>query len=150
LSSTESLAKAGRLPGFFSFRRAGSPGWQPRRRVATVWREENMANAGEVVMDEARAEAFGGELLAALNHGALCLMLSVGHRTGLFDAMSELPASTSAEIAAAAGLDERYVREWLGAMVTARVVDIEAATGRYSLPAEHAALLTRAAGADNL
>jgi ubiquinone/menaquinone biosynthesis C-methylase UbiE len=100
--------------------------------------------------DRAKAEAFAGKLLAALNHGALCLMTSVGHRTGLFDTMSRLPAATSDEIAAQAGLNERYVREWLGAMVTAGVVDVDPATLRFSLPPEHAAFLTRAAAANNL
>jgi 2-polyprenyl-3-methyl-5-hydroxy-6-metoxy-1,4-benzoquinol methylase len=64
--------------------------------------------------------------------------------------MSELPPATSEEIAARAGLHERYVREWLGAMVTARVVEVDPATLRFSLPPEHAACLTRAAAADNL
>lgn len=100
--------------------------------------------------DQAKAEAFAGLLLTALNHGALCLMVSVGHRTGLFDVMSKLPASTSEEIAVRAGLNERYVREWLGAMVTGRVVVLDPATQRFSLPAEHAAYLTRAAAADNI
>jgi 2-polyprenyl-3-methyl-5-hydroxy-6-metoxy-1,4-benzoquinol methylase len=100
--------------------------------------------------DPARAEAFAGRLLGALNDGALCLMLSLGHRSGLLDAMRDRPPSTSAEIAERAGLNERYVREWLGAMVASRVVEVDGATGRYRLPAEHAAFLTRAAGADNL
>ena len=39
--------------------------------------------------DQAKAEAFAGNLLTALNHGALCLMVSVGRRTGLFDIMSK-------------------------------------------------------------
>jgi 2-polyprenyl-3-methyl-5-hydroxy-6-metoxy-1,4-benzoquinol methylase len=103
-----------------------------------------------VEFDRAKAEAFAGRLLAALNDGALCLMVSVGHRTGLFDVMRESPPTTSQELAARARLNERYVREWLGAMVTARVVTIDPATGRFSLPAEHAAFLTRAALADNM
>jgi Methylase involved in ubiquinone/menaquinone biosynthesis len=100
--------------------------------------------------DPAKAEAFAGRVLTALNNAALCLMVSVGHRTGLFDVMSQLPPATSQEIAARAGLNERYVREWLGAMVTAGVVEIDPATTRFSLPAEHAAFLTRAAVADNM
>ena len=100
--------------------------------------------------DRPKAEAFAGRLLRGLNDGALCLMMSVGHRTGLFDVMSASPPATSAEIASRAGLNERYVREWLGAMVTGGVVDVEPATLRFSLPAEHAASLTRAAGADNM
>jgi 2-polyprenyl-3-methyl-5-hydroxy-6-metoxy-1,4-benzoquinol methylase len=100
--------------------------------------------------DTAKADAFATNLLGVLNRGALSLMISVGHRTGLFDAMRELPASTSEEIAAKSGLNERYVREWLGAMVTGRVVDVDADGQRYFLPAEHAACLTRSAGADNI
>lgn len=100
--------------------------------------------------DSARAEAFAGQLLTVLNHGALCLMVSVGHRTGLFDVMSRLPPATSSEIATQAGLNERYVREWLGAMVTARVIEVDPGTLQFSLPPEHAAFLTRAAAADNL
>jgi len=100
--------------------------------------------------DQAKAAAFAEKLLTALNNGALCLMVSIGHRTGLFDVMSTLPPSTSEEIARAAGLNERYVREWLGAMVTGRVVEIDPDTGRFSLPLEHASSLSRSAGADNM
>jgi ubiquinone/menaquinone biosynthesis C-methylase UbiE len=100
--------------------------------------------------DQAKAEAFAGKLLTTLNNGALCLMVSVGHRTGLFDVMSQSPPARSDEIAARAGLNERYVREWLGAMVTGGVVGFDPANSCYSLPAEHAAFLTRAAAADNL
>ena len=97
-----------------------------------------------------KAGAFAERLVRALNDGALCLMVSIGHRTGLFDTMSGLPPATSADIATAAGLQERYVREWLGAMVTSGVVEYDPETSRYGLPAEHASSLTRAAGADNM
>jgi hypothetical protein len=98
----------------------------------------------------AQAEAFAGRFLTALNQGALCLMAAIGHRTGLFEVLRTLPPSTSEEIAARAGLHERYVREWLGAMATAGVVEVDPATERFALPAEHAACLTRAAAADHL
>jgi hypothetical protein len=100
--------------------------------------------------DQAKAGAFADTLLTALNHGALCLMVSIGHRTGLFDGMRTLPPSTSEDIARVAGLHERYVREWLGAVVTGRVVEVEPDIGRFVLPAEHAASLSRSAGADNM
>ena len=105
---------------------------------------------GETSFDAAKAEAFAGDLVTTLNRGALSLMISVGHRSGLFDAMSEMAPATSSEIAARTGLNERYVREWLGAMVTGKVVEVNPATLQFSLPAEHAAFLTRAAAADNL
>jgi hypothetical protein len=47
--------------------------------------------------DQSKAEAFAGELLHARNHAGLCLMASIGHRTGLFDTMRDLPPSTSAD-----------------------------------------------------
>jgi ubiquinone/menaquinone biosynthesis C-methylase UbiE len=68
----------------------------------------------------------------------------------LFDAMREMAPATSGEIASKTGLNERYVREWLGAMVTGRVVDVDDNGQRFLLPPEHAAFLTRPAGADNL
>jgi SAM-dependent methyltransferase len=109
-----------------------------------------LTNASAAPFDRGKAEAFAGDLLTTLNHGALCLMISVGHRTGLFDVLSRMPPATAAEIAARAGLNERYVREWLGAMVTGGVVDVDPADMRFSLPAEHARFLTRSAGADNM
>jgi hypothetical protein len=100
--------------------------------------------------DSTKAEAFAGRIVTALNNGALCLMMSIGHRTGLFDALREAPPATSEQIARRAQLQERYVREWLGAMVCAGVVEVDPAPLRYRLPPEHAAFLSRAAAADNL
>lgn len=101
-------------------------------------------------IDQATAEAFAERMLTILNDGALTLTISLGHRTGLFDTMATLPPATSVEIATAAGLTERYVREWLAAMTTGCIVEYEPATGTYHLPAEHAAWLTRAATPNNL
>src|SRR5688500_9904487 len=85
-----------------------------------------------------------------LNGGAMMLMISAGHRTRLFDVMADLPASSSGRIAEAAQLSERYVREWLGAMVTGGVVVYDEHAGTYFLPAEHARWLTRAAAPNNM
>jgi 2-polyprenyl-3-methyl-5-hydroxy-6-metoxy-1,4-benzoquinol methylase len=101
-------------------------------------------------LETTQALPFADRLVRALNDGALCLMVSIGHRTALFDTMSRMPPSTCDEIAAAAGLNSRYVREWLGAMVTGRVVEYDPDTSRYWLPEQHAASLTRAAAADNM
>jgi len=101
-------------------------------------------------VEVAGSEEFADRLVRLLNDGALALLVSVGHRTGLFDVMSSLPAATSAEIASAADLNERYVREWLAAMTTGGIVDHDAAAETFVLPTERAAWLTRAAGPDNL
>ncbi len=100
--------------------------------------------------DETRAERFAERMVGVLNGGSLALMVSVGHRTGLFDAMDGLSPTTSEGIAAAADLNERYVREWLGAMVVGGIVEHDPESGTYSLPAEHAACLTRAAAPENI
>lgn len=97
-----------------------------------------------------KVEAFAGKLIGTLNAAAVALMTSLGHRTGLFDALAELPPSSTQAIADAAQLSERYVREWLGAMVTGGIVEHDPEANTYWLPAEHAACLTRAARPNNL
>jgi 2-polyprenyl-3-methyl-5-hydroxy-6-metoxy-1,4-benzoquinol methylase len=96
-------------------------------------------------LDDAKVAAFSQRLVDMLSSGALTLMISIGHRTGLFDVMSDLPPASSDKIARQAGLNERYVREWLGAMVAGRIVKFEPSARTYALPAEHAACLTRGA-----
>ncbi|WAL60542.1 class I SAM-dependent methyltransferase [Thermocoleostomius sinensis] len=102
------------------------------------------------LLDQTKAEAFAGHLLQMLNSGAMALMTSIGHRTGLFDVMATLPPATSQQIADMAQLNERYVREWLGAMVTGNFVNYDMTSDCYWLPAEHAAFLTRSASPDNI
>ena len=80
------------------------------------------AVATMTIFDEARASAFEGRMVGMLNAGALALMISIGHRTGLFDTLSAMPPATSEAIADRAGLNERYVREWLGAMTVGGIV----------------------------
>src|SRR5262249_23718350 len=89
-------------------------------------------------------------MLEIINGGSLALMTAIGHQTGLFDTMASLPPSTSKAIAERANLNERYVREWLGAMVAGGIVEYTPETQAYLLPREHAQSLTRAAGPGNL
>jgi 2-polyprenyl-3-methyl-5-hydroxy-6-metoxy-1,4-benzoquinol methylase len=96
------------------------------------------------------SEAFAERLLETFNGAAITLMMSIGHRTGLFDTLAELKDVTSEELAEAAALNERYVREWLGAMTTGGIVEYHSDTRRYALPEPHAAWLTCASASDNL
>jgi hypothetical protein len=73
--------------------------------------------ATETAFDGAKAEAFGGHLMSILGGSLLSSMVDIGHRTGLFAAAAEARA-TSEQLTARAGLCERYVREWLGAVTT--------------------------------
>ena len=101
-------------------------------------------------LDQEKMEDFGGRMMGILNGGMLSLMTSIGQQTGLFEAMAGMPEATSHDVAAAAGLDERYVREWLDTMVTGKILDYSPEGGAYTLPPEHAALLTSEAGPDNM
>lgn len=96
------------------------------------------------------SQDFTARLLGLLNSGMLTPMIGIGHRTRLFDVMATLPPSSSLEIAEAAGLDERYVREWLGAMSTGGIVDHDPASLTFVLTREHVGAVTRAAGSGNL
>lgn len=109
-----------------------------------------MTDASKPGLDQAKVDAFTEQMLGALNSAGLALMSSIGHRTGLFDAMAAMAPATSEEIARSAGLNERYVREWLGAMTAGRIIEYDPQTGRYRLPSEHAARLTRSARPNNM
>jgi 2-polyprenyl-3-methyl-5-hydroxy-6-metoxy-1,4-benzoquinol methylase len=101
-------------------------------------------------LNEQKAEAFAEKMVEVLNDGAIALMASIGHRTGLFDTLATMPPASSDQIAETAGLHERYVREWLGAMVVSEIVDYDSKTETYRLPVEHGASLTRAAAPNNI
>ncbi len=115
--------------------------------TATYVEEEIIAKEETTLakeFDQTKAEAFAEKILGVMNGAALALMTSIGHRTGLFDTLTSLPQATSERLADAAGMNERYVREWLGAMVTGGILEYDPADGRHTLPAAHAALLTGA------
>ena len=95
-------------------------------------------------------EEFAAKIAASIDSASQAILLSIGHQTRLFDTLADLPPATSSQIADAAGLDERYVREWLGGVVSGQIVDYDPATQTYSLPPHRAAVLTHAAGPDNL
>ena len=93
--------------------------------------------------DKQRVQEFARKLFGLYTSGLLTLMVHVGHRAGLFEALAR-GAGTSQEIADRAGLDERYVREWLGALATGGIVTYDAASRAFTLPLEHAVCLTGA------
>lgn len=101
-------------------------------------------------IDPQKQDAFAERFLQMLNGGITMLLISLGHRSGLFDVMSDGKPRTSTQLAADAQLHERYVREWLGGMVAAQIVQRDAAEGTHTLPHEHAHWLSRSAPTANL
>jgi hypothetical protein len=104
----------------------------------------------ETTLDEAALEAFADRMIGVLNDACTALMISMGHQTGLLGTLHGTGPATSAQVADAGRLNERYVREWLNAMTTARIVFYDPQSRTYHLPLEHAAWLVEGAGPDNL
>lgn len=102
-----------------------------------------MCLACTVTLNTEKRDEFGDRLLGMLNGGMTALMVSLGHRSGLFDIMADGVARTSHALAEEAGANERYVREWLGAMVASRIVERNPEAGTHRLPPEHAHWLSR-------
>jgi SAM-dependent methyltransferase len=99
-------------------------------------------SGSEAAFDRAKAKAFTQLMVRHLEGAAVSIMAEVGRRVGLFEAMATIGAVTSAEIAEKTGLSERYIREWLAAMVCGGIVEYAAGERTYRLPREHAAGLT--------
>ena len=98
-----------------------------------------MAEA-EKDLDWGKVKAFAGVMtndIGAAMQGALTY---IGDRLGIFKALAAAPA-TVAELAERTGLNERYLREWLGAMTASTYIDYESGTARYSISPEHAMIL---------
>src|SRR3712207_9075860 len=93
-------------------------------------------------LDETRVAAFGEKLVCFYTGGMVTLMVDLASRTGLLDALAAGPG-TSKEVASRAGLAERYVRECLGALVTAGGGADDEADRQYFPPAGEPPLGTR-------
>lgn len=85
-------------------------------------------------------------LVGIANDACLALMLSVGHRTGLLDALAASGPTTVDELATVAGCAPRYVREWSGALVAGGLMTWD--DGTIALVPGAADLLTRSAPAN--
>ncbi len=89
-------------------------------------------------MSEKDIDLFTERILGEINSAMSCLNLYVGHRLGLFKALTTAGPSAPDELAAKTGFNERYVREWLECMAANEYLDHDAKTGRFSLSPEYA------------
>lgn len=91
-----------------------------------------------MAIDEARLEELVGNVSANLAGVMASAMAYMGDRLGLWTAMAAGEAATPAALAEQTGLQERYVREWLGGMASAGYVEHDAATGSFRTTPEQA------------
>jgi 2-polyprenyl-3-methyl-5-hydroxy-6-metoxy-1,4-benzoquinol methylase len=95
----------------------------------------------QATLNQEKVNEFLGKAIqdvAATFHAGLVL---IGDKLGLYRAMADAGPVTAAELAKRTGARERYVREWLSAQAAGGYVTYEPATGRFTLPPEHAFLL---------
>jgi SAM-dependent methyltransferase len=102
-------------------------------------------------IDRTAVEAFQEQVFEAALGTFTTYALYLGSRLGYYDALADAGPSTSDELAAATGTDERYAREWLEQQAVAGVLICENPAAdpdarRFSLPTAHATVLT---GPDN-
>lgn len=97
-------------------------------------------------IDEGKLHAFMGKILGDISGAMTAVLGHLGDRLGLFKDLAANGPTTSAELAQRAGVIERYAREWLGGMASAGYLEYDAASQRYSLPAEHAMALAQEGG----
>src|SRR5262245_34295195 len=97
-------------------------------------------------LDPAKQEAFVGKMLSDIGAAMATTLASIGDRLGLFKELATLGPSTSGELAARAGINERYAREWLGGMTAAGYIEFDRVSNRFTLPAEYAAVLAQEGG----
>jgi ubiquinone/menaquinone biosynthesis C-methylase UbiE len=94
--------------------------------------------ATEVQLDQKKLEAFVERIVLDVGTAMRGGLMYIGDRLGIFAALAQSGPVTSEELAGRTGLDERYLREWLGAMATAEYVEHDAEGDVYVLPPEHA------------
>jgi len=95
----------------------------------------------EEQLDWGKVKEFAGLMLNDLGAAMQGALTYIGDRLGIFKALAAAGTVTSAELANRSGLNERYLREWLGAMTAAKYVTYDPASGRYTMPREHAMIL---------
>jgi 2-polyprenyl-3-methyl-5-hydroxy-6-metoxy-1,4-benzoquinol methylase len=105
-----------------------------------------MATTEAPPLDGAKLEAFMGKVIGDMAGTMTTLLCSIGDRLGLFRELAEGGPATAAELAARAGIDERYASEWLRGLAAAGYLEHDHGSGRYVLPPEHAPALAQEAG----
>src|SRR5690606_12061684 len=99
---------------------------------------KELDNGPAPAVDEQKLNELMGRVLSDFGAAYLAPLVVIGDRLGLYRALAEQGPCTSAELAAATGTAERYVREWLNAHAASHYVVYDPQTARYSLTPEQA------------
>jgi SAM-dependent methyltransferase len=94
-----------------------------------------------MAVQERSTEAFIEQALADLAGSYGGVMVSTGHRLGLYRALAAQGPLSSFELASRTQCEERYVREWLNSQVASGYLAYHEDSETYELPAEHVPVL---------
>lgn len=108
------------------------------------------AGTGSIETPAASAEQAADRLTQIWADMGTGLLLALADRTSLLEALAARGPSTSTELAEAAGLQERYVREILDGLFVSRLLSLDTGSRRYAVPEEFLPVLTSAGGPDNM
>ena len=112
--------------------------------MATADAKPTNDDVPSVAIDEAKLEAFMGQMVGDMAAAASAPLVLIGEKLGLYRAMAGAGPLSSAQVAERAGAAERYVREWLANQAAGGYVTYDAGTDTYTLPAEQALALADA------
>lgn len=93
------------------------------------------------MMNPDKVKEFAMNIAGKRAAASAILLTYLGDELGIWPALAGAGPVNSVELAERTGLAERYLREWLAAQAVAGHVTYDPATGRFELPAEHAAVL---------
>ena len=96
--------------------------------------------------DEAKVEEFSGNLFMACLAAMELANVELGVRLGLYETLAGAGPVTAGDLAAGAGIAERYAQEWLEQQTVAGVLEVDdvakpARERRFTLPNAHAHVL---------
>ena len=92
-------------------------------------------------MDTSKIEEFVGQVVNDMAASMSGVMVNLGHKLGLYSAMSGAGFLTPLQLAEKTNTHPRYVLEWLNNQAAGGYVAYDAEQGSYELPAEHAMVL---------
>ena len=88
------------------------------------------------MVEDAKLHQFIGQMLSDLGGAASVALVRIGDALGLYKTLHQRGPMTVADLAAAAKVNERYLREWLSQQAASNYLSYDSATQKFALPPE--------------
>jgi 2-polyprenyl-3-methyl-5-hydroxy-6-metoxy-1,4-benzoquinol methylase len=90
------------------------------------------------MVDDAKLHQFIGQMLSDLGGAASIALVRIGDALGFYKTLHARGPMTVSQLAAATGVNERYLREWLSHQAASNYLSYDPATQKFTLPEEQA------------